>query len=95
MDPLPPHEVKTWLKELLSISNLYRYTEELAKEALTRRKSYQENADSMNVNLEAQKEAVEKLIANTRFLAGLDTTCHNVILRSKNQPVYNQSDSWE
>lgn len=42
--------------------------EELAKEALTRRKSYQENADSMQVNLEAQKEAVEKLIANTRFL---------------------------
>lgn len=42
--------------------------EELAKEALTRRKSYQENADSMQVNLEAQKGAVEKLIANTRFL---------------------------
>jgi len=42
--------------------------EELAREALTRRKSYQENADSMAVNLEAQKGAVEKLIANTRFL---------------------------
>mmetsp|Transcript_9381 Transcript_9381/g.14926 ORF Transcript_9381/g.14926 Transcript_9381/m.14926 type:complete len:333 (-) Transcript_9381:290-1288(-) len=42
--------------------------EELAKEALTRRKSYQENADSMLVNLEGQKAAVEKLIANTRFL---------------------------
>ena len=42
--------------------------EELAREALERRKSYQENADSMLVNLEQQKEAVEKLIANTRFL---------------------------
>ena len=42
--------------------------EELAKEALTRRKSYQENADTMAANLEQQKEAVEKLIANTRFL---------------------------
>ena len=42
--------------------------EELAREALSRRKSYQENADSMALNLEAQKEAVEKLIANTRFL---------------------------
>ena len=42
--------------------------EELAREALSRRKSYQENADQMKVNLEAQKEAVEKLIANTRFL---------------------------
>ena len=42
--------------------------EELAREALSRRKSYQENADSMKVNLEAQQEAVEKLIANTRFL---------------------------
>lgn len=42
--------------------------EELAREALSRRKSYQENADSMAANLEQQKDATEKLIANTRFL---------------------------
>ena len=37
--------------------------EELAREALSRRKSYQENADSMAANLEQQKDATEKLIA--------------------------------
>ena len=42
--------------------------EELAREALSRRKSYQENAESMATNLDAQKAAVEKLITNTRFL---------------------------
>ena len=42
--------------------------DDLAREALTRRKSYQENADSMKENLRQQKEAVEKLVANTRVL---------------------------
>jgi phage shock protein A len=42
--------------------------EDLAREALTRRKSYAENAESMKTNLDAQKDAVEKLIANTRLL---------------------------
>ena len=42
--------------------------EELAREALSRKKSYQENADSMKANLAEQEKAVEKLISNTRFL---------------------------
>lgn len=42
--------------------------EDLAREALTRRKSYAENAESMKANLDAQSDAVEKLIANTRLL---------------------------
>jgi phage shock protein A len=42
--------------------------DDLAREALTRRKSYQENADGMKENLLLQKEAVEKLVANTRVL---------------------------
>jgi phage shock protein A len=44
--------------------------EDLAREALTRRKSYAENAESMKANLDAQTDAVEKLIANTRLLEG-------------------------
>merc|ERR1712216_829647 len=44
--------------------------EDLAREALTRRKSYAENAESMKANSDAQTDAVEKLIANTRFLEG-------------------------
>ena len=42
--------------------------DDLAREALTRRKSYQENADGMKENLLLQKEAVEKLVSNTRVL---------------------------
>ena len=42
--------------------------EELSREALSRKKSYQENADSMKANLAEQEKAVEKLISNTRFL---------------------------
>ncbi len=44
--------------------------EDLAREALTRRKSYADNAESMKANLDAQSEAVDKLIANTRLLEG-------------------------
>ena len=44
--------------------------EDLAREALTRRKSYAENAESMKANLDAQTDAVENLIANTRLLEG-------------------------
>ena len=42
--------------------------EELAREALKRRQSYQANADGMAAQVAQQKEAVEKLIANTRLL---------------------------
>merc|ERR1712216_995663 len=44
--------------------------EDLAREALTRRKTWAENAESMKANLDAQTDAVEKLIANTRLLEG-------------------------
>lgn len=40
--------------------------DELAKEALKRRKSYQEQADSLKGQLEAQQKAVDQLLANTR-----------------------------
>ncbi|KAK9830250.1 hypothetical protein WJX72_010583 [[Myrmecia] bisecta] len=42
--------------------------EELAKEALKRRKSYQDNANTMKVQLDAQRKAVDQLIGNTRVL---------------------------
>jgi phage shock protein A len=44
--------------------------EELAREALKRRQSYQANADSMAAQVAQQKDAVDKLIASTRLLEG-------------------------
>jgi phage shock protein A len=42
--------------------------DDLAREALKRRKAYQEQADSMAGQMSAQKNAVDQLIANTRVL---------------------------
>jgi len=42
--------------------------DELAREALKRRKSYQETADNLKSQLGAQQSAVDQLIANTRLL---------------------------
>ena len=42
--------------------------EELAREALKRRAGYASNAEGMLAQVSAQKEAVEKLISNTRLL---------------------------
>ena len=42
--------------------------EELAREALTRKKSNQENADQLKGQLALQKESVEKLLANGKIL---------------------------
>ena len=42
--------------------------EELDKEALKRRKSYQENEEQLGSQLGAQRQATEQLIANTRVL---------------------------
>ena len=47
---------------------LQKGDEELAREALKRRQSYQANADGMSAQVAQQKEAVDKLIANTRLL---------------------------
>jgi len=49
---------------------LQKGDEELAREALKKRQSYQQNADGMAAQVTAQKDAVEKLIANTRTLEG-------------------------
>eukprot|EP00879_Flechtneria_rotunda_P000682 GHRR01000799.1.p1 GENE.GHRR01000799.1~~GHRR01000799.1.p1 ORF type:complete len:296 (+),score=125.22 GHRR01000799.1:142-1029(+) len=55
-----------WLKRAeLAVS---KGEDELAREALKRRKAYQEQADGMRVQLEAQQKAVDQLIANTRVL---------------------------
>lgn len=55
-----------WLKRAeLAVS---KGEDELAREALKRRKAYQDQADSMRVQLEAQQKAVDQLIANTRVL---------------------------
>ena len=43
--------------------------DELAKEALKRRKSNQENADTMKAQLDQQRKAVDKLISNTKCAA--------------------------
>jgi hypothetical protein len=40
--------------------------DDLAREALSRRKAYQDNSNSMKIQLEAQQKAVDQLIANTR-----------------------------
>ncbi len=40
--------------------------DELAKEALKRRKSNQENADVMKAQLDQQRKAVDQLISNTK-----------------------------
>ncbi|CAL5221158.1 g3297 [Coccomyxa viridis] len=42
--------------------------DELAKEALKRRKSNQENADVMKAQLDQQRKAVDQLISNTKML---------------------------
>lgn len=47
---------------------LERGDEELAREALKRRRAYQENADSMKKQLDYQTDAVQKMIQNTREL---------------------------
>ncbi|KAK9819244.1 hypothetical protein WJX81_005542 [Elliptochloris bilobata] len=47
---------------------LQKGDEELAREALKRRKSYQENADSMKAQLSQQRAATNQLIANTKTL---------------------------
>lgn len=44
--------------------------DELAKEALKRRKSYQESAESLKTQLELQQKAVDQLMNNTRMLEG-------------------------
>lgn len=41
--------------------------DELAKEALKRRKSNQENADVMKSQLDQQRKAVDQLVSNTRW----------------------------
>ncbi|CAM8881510.1 unnamed protein product [Rhodiola kirilowii] len=42
--------------------------EELAREALKRRKSYADNASALKAQLDQQKSVVENLVANTRLL---------------------------
>lgn len=44
--------------------------DDLAKEALRRRKSYQDSADQLKVQLEQQQKAVDQLMGNTRMLEG-------------------------
>ncbi|KAI8466815.1 MAG: PspA/IM30 family-domain-containing protein [Monoraphidium minutum] len=44
--------------------------DDLAREALKRRKAYQEQAEGMNTQLEAQRTAVDQLMGNTRVLEG-------------------------
>ena len=49
---------------------LQKGDEELAREALKKRQGYQQNADGMAAQVASQKDAVDKLIANTRTLEG-------------------------
>ena len=44
--------------------------ENLAREALKRRRAYQDNADSLKNQLDYQVEAVQTMIKNTRELEG-------------------------
>lgn len=57
-----------WLKRAeLAVS---KGEDDLAREALKRRKAYQDQAEGMRVQLEAQQKAVDQLIGNTRVLEG-------------------------
>lgn len=47
---------------------LSKNDEELAREALTRRKAFQENADMLSSQLEQQAKAVETIVSNMRTL---------------------------
>lgn len=47
---------------------LQKGDDELAKEALKRRKSFQENADGLKSQFAAQKQATDSLLTNTRML---------------------------
>ncbi|XP_037407806.1 probable membrane-associated 30 kDa protein, chloroplastic [Triticum urartu] len=47
---------------------LQKGEEELAREALKRRKSYAENASSLKAQLDQQKSVVDNLVSNTRLL---------------------------
>lgn len=69
-----------WLKRAeLAVS---KGEDELAREALKRRKAYQDNADGMRVQLEAQQKAVDQLIGNTRCgrgcLRAAMAPCHSL-----------------
>ena len=54
---------------------LQKGDEELAREALKRRKTAQDNAGSMRAQLEQQTAAVEKLLGNTRLLESKVRPC--------------------
>jgi phage shock protein A len=55
-----------WLKRAeLALS---KGDEELAREALKRKKAFQDNAKTMKVQLDAQKKATDQLVSNTRML---------------------------
>lgn len=47
---------------------LQKGQEELAKEALKKKKDYEDNANALKAQLDAQKGVVDKLISNTRLL---------------------------
>lgn len=49
--------------------------DELAKEALKRRKSNQENADTMKAQLDQQRKAVDQLISNTKYALFANRRC--------------------
>jgi phage shock protein A len=55
-----------WLKR--AELALRKGEEELAREALTRKKGYETNANALKVQLDAQKKAVDQLVGNTRML---------------------------
>lgn len=62
------HTQDDWIKRAeLAVS---KGEDDLAREALKRRKAYQDTAESMRTQLEAQQKAVDQLIANTRVLEG-------------------------
>lgn len=47
---------------------LQKGDEDLAREALKRKKAFQDNANTMKIQLDAQKKATDQLLTNTRIL---------------------------
>ncbi|KAL4566189.1 hypothetical protein LXL04_030300 [Taraxacum kok-saghyz] len=62
--------------------------EELAREALKRRKSYADNAASLRTQLDQQKSVVENLVSNTRYIM-----LYSQLLESKIQEAKSKKDT--
>ena len=72
---------------------LQKGDEDLAKEALKRRKSFQENADGLKSQFTAQKQATEQLLNNTRWVENTRDTSLVTSLYGSSSPFRSRPPS--